>query len=87
MSHQEWRSGRRPVHLASGAEIPGHVENWMFTAHHKYFSFLQALSFLFYNYAVLSDISGMFETPYMGSAHLHDIRIARIPLKPTSHML
>lgn len=65
--------GGRPVHLASGAETPGHVENWMFTAHHKYFSFLPAFSFFLYNYAVLSEISGMFETSLTtctGFAHL-----------------
>lgn len=60
----------RPVHLAAGAETPGHVENGMFTAHHKYFSFLLALLFFLYNYAVLSDISGIFETSPVGSAHL-----------------
>lgn len=62
LSRLGWRSGGRPVHLASGAEILGHIENWMFTAHRRYFSFLPALLFSLYNYAVLSDISGMFET-------------------------
>lgn len=52
-----WDGGRggKPVHPASGAETPGHIGNWMFTAHHKHLSLSPALSC---NYAVLSDVSG-----------------------------
>lgn len=48
-----WDGGRggRPVHLASGAETPGHAESWMFTVRHK--SLSPALSFSLSNYAVL----------------------------------
>lgn len=69
-----------PVHLASGAETRGHVENWMFTAHHKYFSFLPALFFPLYNYAVLFDISEMFETSHTTSMTLELLGFLENPL-------
>lgn len=54
--------GRRPAHLASGAETTGHTDNWMLTAHHE--CLCRWLSCSLCVSLPLLPVSGMFETSH-----------------------